>query len=179
MVATALQNFFLPPLAFGHVPLHFGHGELHLDIGGLQALFEYIHTSRVKVVADSILANVFDLSREVDQLRVQRIGMPRAFNQIACRFIQLRKVGTPRTALGARLSIVYDRLGMRDALDDVGLSLTRAGLELDPSAKREWEQLVAGVDLGRLRATIEDGVESQPPIGYSSTSVKKWWQFWK
>jgi len=80
---------------------------------------------------------------------------------------------------GARLAIVYNRLGMREALNDVGSSLAKAGLELDPSAKREWEQLVAAVDLGRLRAAIENGVESQSPIGHSSTSAKKWWQFWK
>ncbi|MBP1776217.1 MAG: lyase domain protein repeat-containing protein [candidate division NC10 bacterium] len=80
---------------------------------------------------------------------------------------------------GARLAIVYNRLGMREALNDVGSSLAEAGLELEPRAKREWEQLVAAVDLGRLRAAIEDGVESQSPIGHSSTSAKMWWQFWK
>ncbi len=58
---------------------------------------------------------------------------------------------------GARLAVVYDSLGMREDLDDVCSSLASSSLGLDPSAKREWEQLVAGVDPGRLRAAIASG----------------------
>jgi len=60
---------------------------------------------------------------------------------------------------GARLAIVYNRLGMRKSYIDVLLSLGKTGMDLDPSAKRDWEELVATVDLGELRAAIENGVD--------------------
>ncbi len=55
---------------------------------------------------------------------------------------------------GARLAVVYSSLGMMYELDDIRSSLASSGLELDPRAKREWEQLVSGVDRNSLRAAI-------------------------
>lgn len=55
---------------------------------------------------------------------------------------------------GSRLAVIYDHLGMKSALDDIRSSLTIAGLMLDPSAEREWKQLIAGIDLEKLQSAI-------------------------
>lgn len=80
---------------------------------------------------------------------------------------------------GGRLAVVYDILGMREALNDVAASLTKAGVGLEPNVEREWEQLIASVDPEKLRAVIEGREENQSLVKHSPTSSKKWWQFWK
>ncbi|GAI28035.1 unnamed protein product [marine sediment metagenome] len=68
---------------------------------------------------------------------------------------------------------------MREALNDVAASLTKAGVGLEPNVEREWEQLIASVDPEKLRAVIEGREENQSLVKHSPTSSKKWWQFWK
>jgi hypothetical protein len=70
--------------------------------------------------------------------------------------------GLKGTEPGARLAGVYDALGMRKELNEVRSSLDAAGLRLDPRAEREWEQLVAAVAPGELRAAL--GLETGEEI---------------
>ena len=70
--------------------------------------------------------------------------------------------GLKGTEPGARLGVVYDALGMRKELNEVRSSLDAAGLRLDPRAEREWEQLVASIAPGKLRAAL--GLETGEEI---------------